>query len=109
VNPGNHTVTFVVAGSEVSRDKNGVAVKPVTSTDVKGCFMQPLSVHDMVGDTNFAESTHKCLAPGSAPAIKPEDHLLFHGVSYRVTGVKVFDTWNGVTDHVTVICEKQEG
>ena len=116
--PGNHSVTFVLDGNTVSRDKQGIAVKSTTSTVVTGCFMQPLSLHDQIGDTNMSQSTHKCIAPSHSTdlsandavlACKAEDELVFNGFSYRVMGVKAYDTWDGVNDHVTVICQRQDG
>jgi len=118
VKPGNHTVTFTIAGNTTTRDKQGIAVKASTSTSVNGCFMQPMSLSDVVGDTKYSESTHKCISPTRGPdtaanaavsACKAEDTLVFRGVSYRVQGVQVYDTWNGTNDHVTVICQRQDG
>ena len=118
MNPGGQVVTFLVAGGGVSRDKMGVAVKAVTSTDVGGCFMQPLSVKDVVDDTNFSEASWKCIAPANGPdvaanaavlACKAEDNLLFGGFTFRVQGAKQYFDWNGAADHVTVVCQRQDG
>lgn len=108
MNPGSDSVTFIALGGS-SRDSMGNRIVVETATVVHGCFFQPMRLEDKVSDTQYASSTHRCISPpvSAVLAINPEDRLTFGGVSYRVIGKKVFNSWSGRTDHVTVMCEEQ--
>jgi hypothetical protein len=112
VNPGNDTIAFSVRGSVATRNADGIAQYVPTVTVVTGCFLQPMSLSDKVGDTEFAEATHRCISPPKAAvmSVLAEDTLTdANGVHYRVVGKKVYRTWGGALDHITVICQEQAG
>ena len=112
MNPGSDTIVFSVRGSVAGRNADGIATYTPTNTPVTGCFLQPMTLSDKVGDTEFAEATHRCISPPKAAviAVQAEDRLIDkNGVSYRVVGKKVYNTWSGGLDHITVICQEQDG
>lgn len=110
--PGNDVITFSSRGTVVSRNADGIAQYTPTVTAVAGCFMQPMALKDQVGDTEFAQATHRCISPAVSAVLAcvAEDTLTdAAGIHYRVVGKKVFNDWNGRPDHVTVICQEQAG
>lgn len=112
MNPGNDTITFSVRGPTVTRNADGIAGYDPTVTVVTGCFLQDTSLLDRVKDTEFAESTHRCISPGVAAVVAcgAEDTLTDKdGVKYRVEGKRTYRDWNGVLDHITVYCIAQSG
>lgn len=118
MNPGNDTITFKVRGPVTSRNADGIAQYHPTVTAVTGCFLQDAAMKDKVGDTEFAEATHRCISPtnpakplekAAVVAVFPEDTLVFGGVDFRVVGKKVYRDWNGALDHITVYCIEQHG
>jgi hypothetical protein len=109
VNPGFDTVTFVsVTNGEP--DRLGVLTPVETSTSVMGCSFQPLSVKDQVSNTEYAEATHKNIAPPVAAAVacKAEDRQIFNGENFRVIGVKTYFELGSV-HHVDVIVKFEVG
>lgn len=112
MNPGNDTITFSVRGQTVSRNADGIATYSPTVTVVTGCFLQDTSMSDKIADTEFAESTHRCISPGKPAviAVGAEDTLTdTDGVHYRVIGKRTYRTWSGSLDHITVFCQVQSG
>lgn len=112
MNPGNDPITFKVRGPVAGRNADGIATYTPTVTVVKGCFLQDSTIHDKVTDTEFAESTHRCISPPQAAvvAVQPEDTLTDRdGINYRVQGKRVYRDWHGKLDHITVFCVQQDG
>jgi hypothetical protein len=112
VNPGNDTITFHVRGATASRNADGIASYPITDTVVTGCFLQDTALSDRINNTEFAESTHRCISPPVAAVIacKAEDTLTdVDGVHYRIQGKRTYRTWTGRLDHITVFCQAQSG
>lgn len=112
MNPGNDTITFSVRGPTVSRNADGIAQFNPAVTVVPGCFLQDTSLSDKITETEFAQSTHRCISPpvDAVIACGAEDTLTDRdGVHYRVEGRRMYRDWNGVLDHVTVYCIQQHG
>jgi hypothetical protein len=105
---GPHTVTFVtVTQGTVGR----VGPTPTTSqADVSGCFMQPLSVNDVITETEVETELWRCLAPPVTAAVnvKTEDEIIFNGDTFQVIGAKPFYSFASL-DHITIDLRIQRG
>lgn len=106
--PGGDTLTFVSKGG-TQRDSMGNRIVVENSNSVAGCLFQPRRLDDTISDTQFASSTHLAICPVTPVvlAVKPEDRIVFGGVSHRVIGKKVHRDWFGRISHVKVMCEEQ--
>lgn len=107
---GADTVTFLKENPSGSFDRQGNPIMQEDEFDMPNCWVQPMSVHDKVGETTYSDATHRIISPpaGAALACQAEDFILWDNARMRVVGVKVHRN-RGMVDHVTVIAKEEHG
>jgi hypothetical protein len=105
---GPHTVTFKTFATTTGRV--GPVKATPTTTDVSGCFMQPIGVTEVITETDVESEIWRCISPpvAAVTAADTTGELIFNGDTFEITGTKPFYDFAGL-DHVTVDCKIQRG
>lgn len=107
--PGAQTVTVRNVSSGTTRDRLNAPIKVITSTTVRGCAMQPMSVAETVSLTDVETEMWRCLLPPvpAALAVTTASEILYQSMIFQVMGAKPQVDLMGNTDHVNLELQKQ--